>query len=231
MPNSAITVAAPKGSGGTGADVYARIKEDILSNAYPAGFQIRESDLAGKLGTSRTPVREAIIRLEAEGLVEVLPRRGVRIRPLKAADMREIYDILTALESLAAAQIAARATEGLDLTGLFDAMEMMEAACDDNEPGTWAQGDDRFHRELLCLNDNARLIAITDSLYSQAHRTQMITLRMRKSLGASNREHRTIVTCIAGGDVDGARRAMRDHRQRGGSEMVEILKHYGLPPL
>ncbi len=231
MPKSAIAAGSSKSAGRAGAGVYSRIKEDILSNTFPAGLHIQESKLADELGISRTPVREAMIRLEAEGLVEVLPRRGVRVLPVRASDMREIYDILMALESLAAAQLASGQCGAVDLSGLEAAIETMEASCEGKEFADWAKGDDRFHREILRLTGNARLIAITDALYSQAHRTQMITLRMRDSLQESNQEHREIVDGIRRSDAEGAASAMRGHRRRGGREIVGILETYGLPPL
>jgi len=86
---------------------YAELKRRILDHEYPAGHQATEPDVAADLGMSRTPVREALIRLAQEGLVEVVPRRGMRVVPLSPADMQEIYEVLTALESEAAG-LAAR---------------------------------------------------------------------------------------------------------------------------
>ena len=87
---------------------YDLIKERILKNEYEPGFQALEPEIAQELGMSRTPVREALIRLSNEGLVEVIPRRGFRVVPLSPADMREIYQVLTALESMAAEVLAKR---------------------------------------------------------------------------------------------------------------------------
>ena len=82
---------------------YTTIKHNILENRYPPGHQALEQELATELGMSRTPVREALIRLEREGLVELIPRRGMRVVPLSPADMKEIYDVLTGLETAALA--------------------------------------------------------------------------------------------------------------------------------
>lgn len=222
---------AKEGTATAGADVYLRIKENIVSNLYPAGVQFSETDLAAELGTSRTPVREAFIRLEAQGLVEILPRKGVRVLPVSATDMQEIYAILNELEALAVTSLAARCNDMPDMSELFDAMDAMEAAFEKQAWPEWAQGDDRFHREILRLSGNSRLIAITDALYNQAHRTQMITLRLRGNLETSNQEHRHIISCIEEGDGAGARNAMQTHRHRGGTDILKILSSYGLPPL
>lgn len=214
-----------------GGDLYARMKSDILSNAFPPGVQLSESELAARLGTSRTPVREAIIRLEAEGLVEVIPRRGVRVLPVQASDMSEIYDILQAVEPLAAEQVAARRPPPSELAELNAAAMEMESALEAEDLDRWAQGDDRFHREMLRLHGNRRLMAITSSLFNQAHRAQMVTLRMRGPLHRSNREHRAILESLANGDPAQTAALYRAHRQRGGQEMLDILENYGLPPL
>lgn len=89
-----------------GVRAYGEIKRRILDNEMPAGFQALEQELAELLEMSRTPVREALVRLADEGMVEVRPRHGMRVLPLSSADMREIYQILASLESTAAALAA-----------------------------------------------------------------------------------------------------------------------------
>ena len=90
------------------ASAYALLKDQIIDNRLPPGSQKLEEELALQLGMSRTPVREAIIRLEREGFVEVVPRRGVRVRALTKRDVREITEVLTCLESQAAERLAGR---------------------------------------------------------------------------------------------------------------------------
>jgi len=85
---------------------YEQVKRRILDNQYHPGYQALEQEVAEDLGMSRTPVREALIRLKHEGLVELIPRRGMRVVPVVADDMKEIYDVLTSLESMAAELLA-----------------------------------------------------------------------------------------------------------------------------
>ena len=92
---------------------YEQIRRRILDIDWPPGHRALEQEVALALGMSRTPVREALMRLQDEGLVEVIPRHGMRVLPVSPNDMREIYQILTALECMAAellAQSQARAT-------------------------------------------------------------------------------------------------------------------------
>ena len=83
---------------------YRALKAAIRENVFPPGHQAAEPEIAEQLGMSRTPVHEAIIRLQEEGLVQVLPRRGVLVCPISADDIREIYDVLIAVEGMAAAR-------------------------------------------------------------------------------------------------------------------------------
>src|SRR3954466_14939978 len=87
-------------------DAYAALKEAIRENTFPPGYQGSEKEIAPRLEMSRTPVHEAVIRLQEEGLVRVLSRRGVVICAISAADMREIYEVIIALESAAAELLA-----------------------------------------------------------------------------------------------------------------------------
>lgn len=213
-------------------DAYDRLKAEILLGRMPPGFQAPEPEIALRLGMSRTPVREALIRLEAEGLVQLIPRRGARVLPVRAEDMREIYAILTALEPEAAAVLAESGTKAEDLAALEAAVAEMEAALAAQDLDRWAASDDAFHRALLAAQDNRRLEGIALSLYDQAHRARVITLRMRgEGLAQSTADHREILTHIQRGDGPGARRVFRSHRKRAARELLHILETYKLGQL
>jgi DNA-binding transcriptional MocR family regulator len=99
---------------------YKEMHRRILDNVWAPGHQALEQEIALQLGMSRTPVREALIRLANEGLVEVIPRRGMRVLPVSPTDMKEIYEILGALESAAAEMLAARKPSDAELEPLID---------------------------------------------------------------------------------------------------------------
>src|SRR3569623_2945181 len=90
-------------------NAYAALKTAILRNTFPPGYQAAENDVAAQLGMSRTPVHAAVIRLQAEGLVEVQPRKGILVCAISSRDIREIYELTNALEGMAAEVIAMRA--------------------------------------------------------------------------------------------------------------------------
>src|SRR6516165_8577313 len=100
---------APKPSLVDGA--YEALKEAILNNVFAPGYQGSEQEIASQLAMSRTPVHEAVIRLQEEGLVRVLPRRGVVVCAISAEDMREIYGVIIALESAAAELLSERPSQ------------------------------------------------------------------------------------------------------------------------
>lgn len=210
---------------------YAQLKAAILSNELPAGFHAMEPELALKYGVSRTTIREALIRLAAEGLVEMVPRRGIRVLPLRADDMREIYQVFTALEPEAAASVAQRRLSEGELQPLVEATEVMEQALESGDLDAWAAADDLFHRTLLDLNGNKRIENFVSSLLDQAHRARMVTLRMRDVPVRSTQEHREFLGYLRAGDADQARRCFRHHRERAAHELMGVLEKYKLAQL
>lgn len=210
---------------------YERLKFDIRNNLMPPGFQATEPEIALHLGMSRTPVREALIRLEAEGLIEMIPRRGVRVLPIRAADMQEIYEMLKALEPDAAAAIARRGVSDAELAPLEDATSRMEDALEHADLDGWAEADDQFHTALLELHGNQRMLACVQGLFDQAHRARIVTLRMRALPTRSTQDHRLILECIRAGDAEGTHALFRAHRARAADELLRLLTEYRLPGL
>lgn len=209
---------------------YSRLKDEIRTNRMPAGYQAPEPEIALRLGMSRTPVREALIRLQAEGLVELVPRRGARVLPIRIDDLREIYEILNALEPEAAGALAARKPSLDYLQPLEDAMTRMEASLY-NDLDAWAEADDAFHTALLELHGNRRMLGFVSSLYDQAHRARVVTLRMRDLPMQSTTEHREILRHIAAGDADAAYHTFRAHRERTSGELIAVLEKFQLGQL
>jgi DNA-binding GntR family transcriptional regulator len=207
---------------------YQRIRRLILDNALPPGAQRLEAELALELGMSRTPVREAMLRLAQDGLVAITPRHGMRVLPLSAADMRDIYDVLESLEPKAAELLARRGLPAARLAPLHTACDAMAAAIGAGDRAAWAAADEDFHRGLLELCGNARLAAMVMQVWDQSHRARLLTLNLRPLPTASTAEHRAIMTAIAAGDGDAARELFRLHRRRGGAELIALIERSGL---
>lgn len=207
---------------------YRHIRRLILDNALPPGTQRLEAELALELGLSRTPVREAMLRLARDGLVAVTPRHGMRVLPLSASDMRDIYDVLESLEPKAAELLARRRLKPEALAPLHAACDAMEAAIAAGDRGAWAVADEDFHRGLLALCGNARLAAMVMQVWDQSHRARLLTLNLRPLPAASTAEHRAIMTAIDAGDGEAARELFRLHRRRGGAELIALIERSGL---
>jgi DNA-binding GntR family transcriptional regulator len=210
---------------------YREIKRRIMDNAYPPDSQVLEQDLARQLSMSRTPVREALIRLEKEGLVEIVPRRGMRVLPLSPADMREIYEVIICLEARAAERLAERRPSQTEMQVMIDDVEAMERALTAQDLDAWAAADERFHRHLLTLAGNRRLSEVVGAVADQAHRARMITLRMRPLPLGSNRDHRELIEAVLAGDAARAYRVHHGHRRRAMELLSAILERHSLSRL
>ncbi len=207
---------------------YAQIRQRILDNVWPPGHRALEQEVALALGMSRTPVREAMLRLSNEGLVEVIPRHGLRVLPVSPTDMREIYQILTALECMAAELLARQQPDAAALLPLVEATQAMDEALRHDDLDAWAAADERFHAQLLALAGNRQLQATVLNYWDRAHRARMFSLRLRPKPVNSTREHMQMLDRLAAGDADGAARVTRAHRERANVELLTIFERYKL---
>lgn len=210
---------------------YDAVKQRILDNEYYPGYQALEQEIAEDLGVSRTPVREALIRLQHEGLVELIPRRGMRVVPIVAADMKEIYDVLTSLESMAAELLAQQQPDAATLEPMKKATADMAVALQQDDLDAWAKADERYHRCLIDLCGNRRLANMANTVRDQGHRARMVTLRLRDKPVASIDEHQQVLDAIERGDWQTARDVHYQHRKRASDELTNILEKYKLPQL
>lgn len=198
----------------------------IFNGELGAGSDHLESELADRLGMSRTPVREAALTLEAQGLVEMRPRKGLRVLAISPDDMREIYDVLTELESLSAENAARLGYSDADLGHLATAIDEMEEALATNDLEAWAAADDAFHAELVRLGKNSRVQTIASMMVDQVRRARAMTLRVRPLPVKSNEDHRGVFDAIRAGDAAEARRIHYAHRTHAKTMLLGILEKY-----
>ena len=209
-------------------DAYQNIRRKILDNLWAPGYQALEQEIALQLGMSRTPVHEALMRLSNEGLVEVIPRRGMRVLPVSPNDMKEIYEILTALECMAAEILAARQPSDTELKPLVTATKAMQKALDRDDLDGWAAADKLFHERLVQMAGNKMLAEAVFSYWDRAHRARMFTLRLRPKPVNSTQEHMALVEHLRAGDAPGASKVYREHRQRAARELLGIFERFRL---
>ena len=119
-------------------EAYRLIKHEIMENTLPPGFQCMETELADRYGISRTPIREALVKLADQGLIELRRRRGMRVLPISPDEMREIYDLLTILEPECASALARAGLTADQIDRISDAVGDMEAAIERDDLAAWA---------------------------------------------------------------------------------------------
>jgi DNA-binding GntR family transcriptional regulator len=214
-------------------EAYAALKKAIRDNVFSPGFQGSEQEIATRLGMSRTPVHEAVLRLQEDGLVRILPKRGIVICALSPHDMREIYDVMIALEAVAAELLAAKPPEWrAAFTGeLDDLNKTMKSALRSGELHVWAEADEQFHRALVERCGNSRIARIAQTIRDQCHRARMTTLTLRPKPTASIVDHQAIIDAIREGKVTEAHDCARRHRIRARDELIPLLVQSGLKHL
>jgi DNA-binding GntR family transcriptional regulator len=210
---------------------YRQLKQLILDNEIAAGSQMLEQEAAARLGMSRTPVREAMVRLEQEGMIELRPRHGMRVLPISPEALAEIYEILTALEGMAAELAALKGAQSAQLAALQQAVDDMEMALAADDLTGWSQADARFHRLLVELAGNQRLAALVEQVSDQAHRARLTTLRLRPKPVGSNRDHAALVQAIRDRDPARARAIHEQHRRQAAEMLVGLVRQLGLKQL
>lgn len=210
---------------------YAALKRRIVTNQISAGAAIADLDVAGELGMSRTPVREALLRLRDEGFVEVRPRKEIRVLPIGLDELRGTYDLLTALEIHAVQLLAERRPTPVELVPLAAAIRDMTDALRRDDADAWSDADERFHRGLLALCGNAAIARVGLAARDRIQRAHVIALRLRPRPERSVREHAGLVRLIRAGRVDAARTRHLAQRRRAGEELVRLLEQAGLRQL
>lgn len=208
--------------------IYDEIKRRILENEYAPGFQALEMSLAEDFSASRTPVREALLQLEKERLVEIIPRHGMRVLPMAADDMLEIYQVMTSLEALVVELIAARKPGEAELKPLEEATKRMRAALDADDLDAWTEADDQFHRTMIEMAGNRRLAAVINGFWEETHRAQRVTIRLRQKPERSTANHMRLIEAFRRGDPALAREIHETQRRTSHAELIDILARYDL---
>jgi len=209
---------------------YRRIKLAILSREMPVGFQSLEPALALRLGMSRTPVHEALVRLQDEGYIELQPRRGMRVTALSTRDIREITELLACLEVEAAERAAARRLPPEEIAVFDSAIAAMDRALEASDIDAWNEADYHFHLLLIDACGNRHLIDTARRFLEKANRFRYLTSAYRKPPVYSNVNHAAVVEAIRRGDPQSAVEIHRAHKRRWLHELEGILMRIGDDP-
>jgi DNA-binding GntR family transcriptional regulator len=190
--------------------VHDHLREEIVASRLPPGTELQEVALSQELGVSRGPIREALGRLAAEGLVTVRPRRGAVVRALSANEFLEAYQVREALEVMAVRLAVPRlSTEDVAaIQGLIDEMET-RAEADDTEG--FFETNTAFHLTFFDVAGNRMLAELYQKLRGQIDRHRPLSLELRGNLQRSITEHKAILRAAKAGDVERAVHLVSEH--------------------
>ena len=207
---------------------YREITKMVVENRVHGGEYLLEEDLARAVGMSRTPLREAMVQLQNEGLIAIVPRRGIRVVPLTVEDIREVHDLLQWLESQAAYALALRADRAVFVAELRKLVAEMKRALSAGEIEAWAKANDRFHIRLVASAGNRRLVRICENLLDQSQRVRAFTLRLRKPPTRTTESHTSMLKAIEQGDGDKAVAIQVANKKAWLAELEDIIARLSL---
>ena len=186
------------------------LRDAILNGRFKAGARLRQTDLAAQLAISRTPIREALGRLQQEGLIELLPGGGVRVALLDLTEAVELYDLREVLDGLAARLVSHRADEAA-LGRIRKALGRMAQCLARKDPNQWFGAHVAFHDEILRASGNKRLQGLSAVVRLSIRHFHPLLLKTENRLEDAYREHRGIYEAIAAHDAEAAERFARAH--------------------
>lgn len=188
------------------------LREAIVAGILQPGERLMEIQLAEELGVSRTPVREAIRKLELEGFVVMVPRRGTYVADLSIKDINEVYEIRTSLDVLAAGLAAERITEE-ELEQMERLLVEIGEYMDKEDIEKIVEVDTRFHDILYRASRNDRLVGIIFNLREQFTRFRTVSIAYPGRQKNTLEEHRKLLEAIAQRNVDMAQQLAREHME------------------
>lgn len=204
--------------------VFNTLRRAILRGELKPGERLMEIQLANKLGVSRTPIREAIRKLELEGLVLMIPRKGAEVAEITEKNLRDVLEVRCALEELAVQlacdridpdrmqELLTAATHFRDILGTADITELAEA-------------DEAFHDVIFQATDNRRLIQLLNNLREQMYRYRIEYLKKKECHPQLLEEHAAIIQAIREHDKEKATEITMQHINNQVDTVVDTLRH------
>lgn len=188
------------------------LREAIISGILKPGERLMEIQLADELGVSRTPIREAIRKMELEGFLVMVPRRGTYVADLSIKDINEVFEIRTALDVLAAGLAAERITEE-EIEELERLLVYIGEMIEEKNYEKIIETDGEFHDVLYKASRNDRLVGIINNLREQFTRFRSISIIQPGRLKRTLEEHRLLVEAIAQRNSEQAQQVAREHME------------------
>ncbi|HXD59583.1 MAG TPA: GntR family transcriptional regulator [Thermoleophilaceae bacterium] len=210
MPGQLISLAERRSGVPARTQVYATLRDAIIRAELPPGRKLSENELATWLGVSRTPIREALVRLRDERLVAIVPQLGTFVSYISPQAVSDASFIREALECAAIRQTAVLATED-DIASLEENLRAQERAGERGDFDTFYVLDEDFHRVLCDLSGHATVWAVSQRAKGHLNRIRRLSIPMPTYIGEMIAEHRDVVAAVAEHDPDLAEERLRHH--------------------
>lgn len=201
---------------------YEVLKHAIISGEIPAGDRIVETEYAQQLHISRTPLREALRKLERDGLVEYVMRRGVVVRAFTLQDVEDIYNIRNALELMTLPAVIERATP-TDIQELRQMLEEMDRTIESGMIDMLSTLARSFHARLTAISRQTRVIRIIEGQDEYISRFSAMAIRQETRRPKAHEEHHALVDLIECRDLEGLQSLMKSHIERSKENCLEAL--------
>ena len=204
-----------------------KIRADIIKGVYKNGERLVEPKLAKTLGISRTPIREALRQLEAEGFIEIVPRRGAIVKELTIKDIDDLYAIKANLEGLAARQAVINLTEE-QIENLININKQFKNIVEKNPSVTdeYLKDNIDFHNIFIAASDNEKLVDILDGLSKNFQRLKTMLVSDAGRAATAVKEHKKIIDAFVSKDPDLAEKSVRNHIISGWEYLQERIKSH-----
>lgn len=202
--------------------VFNTIREAILKGELVPGERLMEKQLAERMGVSRTPIREAIRKLELEGLVLMVPRKGAEVAKITEKDIKDVLEVRATLEALAV-RLACERMDEQCMQRLTQVKEEFERAASKKEVNLLIKKDIEFHDAIFAATGNVKLIHIVNNLREQIYRFRVKYISEMKDYSGLVKEHEEIVENIRNGNKERAEEIAVRHIENQERAVIEML--------
>lgn len=202
--------------------VFNTLRQAILRGELKPGERLMEIQLANKLGVSRTPIREALRKLELEGLVNMVPRKGAEVADITEKSLRDVLEVRKALEELSVQLACEKITEE-EIEELKRVAERFKDTLDDQDVTKIAEADVAFHDVIYTATDNQKLILLLNNLREQMYRYRVEYLKKEEAYPQLIAEHEELIDNISKRNKEEATRIMCEHIDNQVATVINVI--------
>lgn len=202
--------------------VFNTLRQAILRGELKPGERLMEIQLANKLGVSRTPIREALRKLELEGLVNMVPRKGAEVADITEKSLRDVLEVRKALEELSVQLACEKITEE-EIEELKRVAERFKDTLDDQDVTKIAEADVAFHDVIYTATDNQKLILLLNNLREQMYRYRVEYLKKEEAYPRLIAEHEELIDNISKRNKEEATRIMCEHIDNQVATVINVI--------